>query len=100
MSSYGSVIGTGTGSINISNNTISSGNFHYVIKKEQLDPIFVDDVNKLSSRLDAVERRLAVIQPNERLETEWQELRELGDKYRKLEQEILEKEKLWEIIKK
>lgn len=59
------------------------------------------EIASIPSRLSAIEQKLAIIIiPNERLETEWQELRELGDKYRKLEQEILKKEKLWEIIKK
>ena len=58
------------------------------------------EIASIPSRLSAIEQKLAIIIPNERLETEWQELRDLGDKYRKLEQEILEKEKLWEIIKK
>jgi hypothetical protein len=47
------------------------------------------------SLVDAVKRieeRLGLFQPNPELETEWAELRELGEQYRKLEQHIREKQ--------
>lgn len=55
---------------------------------------------KLSERLDKIEERLAILRPNENLEEKWDELRELGERYRKLENEIIEKQKVWEILKK
>lgn len=50
--------------------------------------------------LEKIEDRLAILQPNSELESRWNELKELGEKYRQLEQEILDKEKVWNIIKR
>lgn len=57
------------------------------------------DGKPLSSTLQTIEQRLAILHPNQDLEERWNELKALGDQYRKLEQEILEKEKSWNIIK-
>jgi len=54
----------------------------------------------LSDRLDKIEERLAILRPNEDIESKWEELRELGNRYRELEKEIIEKEKVWDILKK
>jgi hypothetical protein len=54
----------------------------------------------LTERLDKIEERLAILRPNETLEEKWDELKELGKRYRELEKEIIEKEKVWEILKK
>ena len=55
------------------------------------------------SLVDAVKRieqRLGLFQPNPKLETEWTELRELGNQYRKLEADIEAKMKTWNAISK
>ena len=54
----------------------------------------------LSDTLSKIEERLAILHPNEMLESRWTQLKELGEQYRKLEQEILEKEQVWKILKK
>ena len=54
----------------------------------------------LKDFMDKVEQRLAILRPNEALEARWDELKELGDRYRKLEKELQEKEKMWDILKK
>ena len=38
--------------------------------------------------------------PNPELEKEWEELKRLGDAYRKLEAECKEKSKVWNTLKK
>lgn len=50
--------------------------------------------------LEAIEDRLAILQPNEKLESEWEELKELGRQYRELEAEIKEKMRVWDILKR
>lgn len=50
--------------------------------------------------LEAIEERLAILKPNEELEDRWDELRELRNRYMQLEQEIIEKEKMWAMLKK
>ena len=54
----------------------------------------------LKDFMDKVEQRLAILRPNEGLEARWDELKELGDRYRELEKELQEKEKMWDILKK
>ena len=49
--------------------------------------------------MDRVEERLNILRPNPKLEDKWDELAELGKRYRELEAEILEKEKMWNILK-
>ena len=54
----------------------------------------------LTDMLEKIDERLAIIHPNPKLEDKWDELKELGKRYRELEQELLEKEKVWSILKK
>jgi hypothetical protein len=46
-----------------------------------------------------IEERLGLFQPNPELETEWSNLRELGEQYRKLEQQIKDKQATWDRLK-
>jgi hypothetical protein len=55
---------------------------------------------KLDDRLTAIEERLGILRPNNDLEGKWEKLKALGEEYRKLEQEILEGENIWDILKK
>ena len=59
------------------------------------------DINgkSLMATLQALEERLNVLVPNTKLEAEWDELKELGDKYRKLEQHIKDKQATWDRLK-
>lgn len=54
----------------------------------------------LKESLDAIEDRLAILHPNEELEEKWENLRGLRKAYVELEAEIIEKEKMWSILKK
>ena len=54
----------------------------------------------LTEMLDKIEERLAILHPNPELEDKWDELKELGKRYKELEQEIIEKEKVWAILKR
>ena len=49
--------------------------------------------------LKNIEQRLNIIRPNEKLESEWEELRVLGEQYRTLEQHIQEKMATWDKLK-
>jgi len=49
--------------------------------------------------MNLVEQRLAILTPNKELESEWAELKELGERYRAMEQDLLEKAKSWDILK-
>lgn len=54
---------------------------------------------KLSDVLSKLEERLNILHYNPDLEDKWQDLRDLGEKYRALEKELIEKEKMWKILK-
>jgi hypothetical protein len=46
-----------------------------------------------------IEERLNILTPNQKLEEEWEELRVLGEQYRKLEQHIKDKQATWDKLK-
>ena len=54
----------------------------------------------LTDMFEKIEERLAILHPNPELEDKWDELKELGKRYKELEQEIIEKEKVWAILKR
>jgi hypothetical protein len=49
---------------------------------------------------ESVESRLAILKPNPELEAEWSELAELRMKYVELERRLLEKQRVFDILKK
>lgn len=49
----------------------------------------------LMTVLQGIQERLNILQPNRTLEAEWHQLQELGNQYRKLEAELLEKQRMW-----
>ena len=54
----------------------------------------------IADMFSKIEERLAILHPNPELEDRWDELKELGKRYKELEAEIIEKEKVWAILKK
>ena len=54
----------------------------------------------LFDMFEKIEERLAILHTNPKLEDKWDELKELGKRYKELEQEIIEKEKMWAILQK
>jgi hypothetical protein len=53
----------------------------------------------LMDAIDKIEERLGILHPNPELEDRWDELKELRRKYSELEKDLLEKEKMWKILK-
>jgi hypothetical protein len=53
----------------------------------------------LKTTLEALQERLNWMQPNTELEAEWDQLRELGNRYRELEQQCQEKSQMWAKLK-
>lgn len=54
----------------------------------------------LGARIDRIEARLAILRIRPDLEERWQQLRELGDQYRQLEAELIERDFIFEQLKK
>jgi len=91
-------------------NTTAAGNFHISDSAAGLDASGKLSLNgknadisingkSLKDWMEKVEERLAILHPNEKLEDQWEELKELGIRYRALEAEIIEKEKVWATLK-
>jgi hypothetical protein len=91
--------GTGTDTISISD----WGNLSNTLDVKG-DANFEGDVKikgkSLVDSLEKIEEKLAILRPNEQLEEKWEELRNLRKQYMELEKEIIEKEKVWDILKK
>lgn len=85
---------TGASSIDWSiSNTTQSNSGKLTLQGDDADI----EVNgrSLMSAIDALEQRLNIMIPNPELEAEWDELRELGDRYRALEKQCKEKGQMW-----
>ena len=50
--------------------------------------------------MEQVEERLNILTPNPELEKDWDELQELGERYRALERKCKEKAQMWAALKK
>ena len=94
---WGTTTGSGTYSI-------ADPNLKGATLKVQGDADFEGDLKlqgkSLKDSLEAIEERLAILRPNEELEEKWENLRGLRKMYMELEAEIIEKEKMWAILKK
>jgi hypothetical protein len=53
----------------------------------------------LIDAIQKIEERLNILHPNTELETEWDELKELGDRYRELEAKLKEQSEMWTKLK-
>ena len=91
-------------STNWDNITLAEPNIKGATLKVKGDADFEGEVTikgkSLSEMFDKIEERLAILHPNPELEDRWDELKELGKRYKELEQELIEKEKVWAILKK
>jgi len=54
----------------------------------------------LTDAISKIEERLGILNPNPQLEERWDQLKDLRRQYQELEAELLEKEKMWNILKK
>lgn len=95
----GTTWGTGTYSITASSSPVLMNNSGRIeCTGENADLVL--NGKSVKSTLEAIEERLAILQPNPELEKEWEELKELGQRYRTLEADIKEKMKVWDTLKK
>lgn len=98
----------------MSYNTITTGGFfdsaswstqtdHLSVPRIKLEgenaDIVINGVS-LKESIALIESRLAILKPNPELESRWDRLRELREEYQRLEAEIIEKEKMWDRLKK
>lgn len=77
--------------------TVQSGGL-LEIKGEKAD-ILINGTS-LKETLDNINARLGMMRPNPKIEAEWDELLELGERYRALEADIKDKMQMWDLLKK
>jgi hypothetical protein len=103
-SNSGLVYTTGTSTSPYWNDTLTLGNVTPGALKVQGDAEFEGDLKlkgkSLDKTLTKIEERLAILHPNEKLEEKWEKLKGLRQAYMELEAEIIEKEKIWSILKR
>jgi len=102
--------GVGIGASAINATTISNGSWSTAptLTVSQSGTIQLEGENadikvngeSLMETLRGIQDRLNMLQPNPALEAEWDELRKLGEQYRKLEADFKEKSKMWNTLKK
>ena len=76
-------------------NTQPSNTVH--IKGKDADLLIND--KSLKTWMEKVEERLNILTPNPEMEKEWDDLRKLGERYRKLEKKCKEKSDMWNKLK-
>ena len=54
----------------------------------------------LNDTLKLIQDRLCMLRPNSELEQEWDQLRDLGEQYRELEKQLMEKQRAWDLLRK
>lgn len=88
-------IGTDWNALSINGSTQPSGTLSLQGKDADID------LNGKSMRewMEKVEEKLNILTVNPELESEWQELKVLGEQYRALEQHIIKKMKTWNKLK-
>jgi hypothetical protein len=109
---YGAIPGGGTGYTYTTNTTspwIATGtdvNPAMVVSQGGSIEIKGEDADikingkSMKTWMEAVEERLNILTPNPELEKDWDELQELGERYRALERKCKEKAQMWEALKR
>ena len=88
--------GTGSSPYTINPYTMNqSGKVH--ISGENADLVIGE--KSMRDWMERVEERLNILTPNPELEKEWDQLRKLGEKYRKLEKKCQEQSDMWKKLK-
>lgn len=93
------ISGTGINWANQGWSNLTGANVHIQGNLVVDGPDIVVGGKSVVALLDRLEERLAWMQPNLDLEAEWDELRELGDRYRALEAQCREKADMWNKLK-
>jgi hypothetical protein len=99
-SKYGSILSTGNVSVLGHSGHFTSKNqssLEVVGKAVFKDKVIVEGVD-LMEALAKIEKRLGILRTNSELEKQFQELKDLGDQYRKLEKECSEKWEIWNVL--
>ena len=97
---WGNLNGTSTSWATVSADPNLTGHTLKVNGNAEFDGEVTIKGKSLTDSLERIEERLAILRPNEELESKWENLRGLRKAYMELEAEIKEKEKMWGILKR
>ena len=64
------------------------------------DKDLILDGLSLRDFMQTVNERMGIMVPNPKLEAEFNELKELADRYRELEKKMLDQKEMWDLLKK
>jgi hypothetical protein len=104
--------GTGTGYVYTSPNTVpwitttTGTNPAMVVNQGGVIDIAGENADikmngkSMKAWMEKVEERLNILTPNPDMERDWDELRRLGERYRRLEKKCREKARMWEELKR
>ena len=101
-SSYGNItLGTAIPSAGLTYTTATTASWAPASAKVQISDSDIKlDGWSLRETLKTLNERLAILEPNPALEREFTELKACADRYRELEQRLLEQKAMWETLKK
>jgi hypothetical protein len=85
-----------TSGYTFSNQNIQPNNTVHIKGKDA--DLLIND-KSLKTWMEKVEERLNILTPNPEMEKEWDDLRKLGERYRKLEKKCKEKSDMWNKLK-
>jgi hypothetical protein len=85
-----------TGGYTFANQNIQPNNTVHIKGKDA--DLLIND-KSLKTWMEKVEERLNILTPNTEMEAEWDQLRKLGERYRKLEKKCKEKSDMWNKLK-
>jgi hypothetical protein len=88
-----------TDSFTLNTNWDTSYNDCITIGGQTIDEQKLKALDGLQDWQEEVNKKLAILQPNPALEDRWEELKSLREQYIALEKDLLDKEKVWDIIK-
>lgn len=98
--SIGGLAGSGLSSSSWDTSYSTSTQVLNVKGAAHVDGDIVLNGKSLSNSIDKIEEKLAILHPNEAMEERWEKLRDLRRQYIEMEKEIVEQEKMWDILKK
>ena len=87
---------TTTGQYSFTGQNIQPDNTVHIKGKDA--DLLIND-KSLKTWMEKVEERLNILTPNPEMEKEWDDLRKLGERYRKLEKKCKEKSDMWNKLK-
>lgn len=91
---------TATGAGNWATNITVDPYYTKTPKVNITDKDLILDGLSLRDFMQTVNERMGIMVPNPKLEAEFNELKELADRYRELEKKLLDQKVMWETLKK